>query len=198
MDSLNVCTAPRNIPEQEWGWPSVSGLSNEQGEESGWNLNRPGVRHFTLQSRSGTASEERTGRKESWVLLVEDNPADAGLVRKALEEHGVKGQIIVLADGEMATQFIQCLDAQQVACPDLVILDLNIPKKPGREVLEYLRRSMRCRHVPIVILSSSDAQQDRADAARLGADRYIRKPSHLEEFLSLGAVFKETLGRSSR
>jgi CheY-like chemotaxis protein len=132
------------------------------------------------------------------ILLVEDNPADAGLVRKALEEHGVKGQIILLADGEMATQFIQCLDAQQVACPDLVILDLNIPKKPGREVLEYLRRSMRCRHVPIVILSSSDAQQDRADAARLGADRYIRKPSHLEEFLSLGAVFKETLGRSSR
>jgi len=129
------------------------------------------------------------------ILLVEDNPADAGLVRKALEEHGVKGQIIVLADGEMATQFIQGLDTQQVDCPDLVILDLNIPKKPGCEVLERLRHSPKCRHVPVVILSSSDAQQDKADAARLGADRYIRKPSHLEEFLSLGAVFKETLGR---
>lgn len=132
------------------------------------------------------------------ILLVEDNPADAGLVRKALEEHGVKGQIVVLADGELATQFIQSLDFQQIDCPDLVILDLNIPKNPGREVLERLRHSMRCRHVPVVILSSSDAQQDRSDAARLGADRYIRKPSNLEEFLSLGAVFKETLGRSSR
>jgi DNA-binding response OmpR family regulator len=132
------------------------------------------------------------------ILLVEDNPADAGLVRKALEEHGVKGRIIVLADGELATQFIQDLDARTVDCPDLVILDLNIPKKPGREVLEWLRRSVRGRRVPVVILSSSDARQDRADVAHLGADRYIRKPSDLEEFLSLGAVFKEMLCSSPR
>jgi DNA-binding response OmpR family regulator len=77
-------------------------------------------------------------------------------------------------------------------------LDLNIPKKPGREVLEWLRRSVRGRCVPVVILSSSDAQQDRADVAHLGADRYIRKPSDLEEFLSLGAVFKEMLCSSPR
>src|SRR6185295_9280639 len=100
LDSSNVCIAPRNIPEPEWDWPSVSGSSNGQGEESGWSLNRPGVRRFTLRSRSGTASEEHTGRGVSWILLVEDNPADAGLIRRALEEHGVEGSVVVAADGE--------------------------------------------------------------------------------------------------
>ena len=111
----------------------------------------------------------------------------------ALEEHGVEGELIVLTDGEKAIQFIRALDAQPVDCPDLAIVDLNLPKKPGREVLECIRLSARCRHVPVVILSSSDAQQDRADAVRLGATRYIRKPSELDEFLKLGVIFKAVL-----
>jgi DNA-binding response OmpR family regulator len=60
---------------------------------------------------------------------VEDNPADAGLIRKALEEHGVEGELVI-ADGESAVKFIQVLDAQAVGCPDLAIVDLNLPKKP--------------------------------------------------------------------
>ena len=127
------------------------------------------------------------------LLLIEDNPADALLVRKALEEHGVEGELTVLSDGEKAIQFIQSLDAQLIDCPDLVIVDLNLPKKSGREVLESMRRSERCPQIPVIILSSSDAHQDRADADRLGASRYLRKPSRLEEFLSLGAIFKKTL-----
>jgi two-component system, chemotaxis family, response regulator Rcp1 len=125
---------------------------------------------------------------------VEDNPADVGLVRKALEEHGVEGELLVIADGETAVKFIQALDGQEVPCPDLAIVDLNLPKKPGREVLERMRLSESCRNIPVVILSSSDAEQDRADAARFGASRYIRKPTHLDEFLNLGAVFKAALG----
>ena len=128
------------------------------------------------------------------ILLAEDNPADAALVRKALEEHGVEGELLVIDDGEMAIEFIQALDADlSAACPGLAIIDLNLPKKPGREVLERMRLSQRCRHIPVMILSSSDAERDRADAARLGATRYIRKPSRLEEFLSLGAIFKAAL-----
>jgi DNA-binding response OmpR family regulator len=127
------------------------------------------------------------------ILLVEDNPADAGLVRRALEEHGVEGELIVLADGETAIQFIESVDAHSVDCPDLAIVDLSLPKKPGREVLECMRLSETCRHVPIVILSSSGAERDRADGARFGASRYIRKPSRLEEFLNLGAIFKAAL-----
>ena len=73
-----------------------------------------------------------------------------------------------------------------------IIIDLNLPKKPGREVLERMRLSERCRYVPVVILSSSDAERDRADAARWAAS--IRKPSRLDEFLKLGAIFKAALG----
>jgi DNA-binding response OmpR family regulator len=115
------------------------------------------------------------------------------LVRRALEEHGVEGELIVIADGETAIAFIQALDAEAAPCPDLAIVDLNLPKKPGRDVLECMRQSERCRHIPVVILSSSDAERDKADAARFGATRYLRKPSKLDEFLMLGAIFKAAL-----
>ena len=127
------------------------------------------------------------------ILLVEDNPADATLVRKALEQHGVRGELTVFVDGERAVDFIAALDAQPLQCPDLVIIDLNLPKKPGREVLSSLRLSAHCGKVPAIILSSSDAQDDQADAAKFGATRYLRKPSRLDDFLALGAIFKATL-----
>ena len=130
------------------------------------------------------------------ILLAEDNPADAGLVRRALEEHGVEGELIVVADGEKAIAFIQGIDAEVAPCPDLAIVDLNLPKKSGREVLECMRLSERCRHIPVVILSSSDAKEDKADAARFGASRYIRKPPKLDDFLSLGSIFKAALSES--
>jgi CheY-like chemotaxis protein len=135
--------------------------------------------------RSGAESDE----KPAFIFLAEDNPADAGLVRRALEEYGVEGQLIVIADGEKAIEFIQALEDEAAPCPDLAIIDLNLPKKPGREVLERIRMSAHCRHIPVVILSSSDAERDRADAVRFGASRYIRKPSKLDDFLSLGAIF---------
>ena len=112
----------------------------------------------------------------------------------ALEENGVEGDIFVVADGETAIQLIDDLDAQPIDCLDLAIIDLNLPKKPGRVVLERIRCSERCKAIPIVILTSSDAQQDRADAARLGANHYLRKPSKLDEFLNLGTFFNQILG----
>jgi CheY-like chemotaxis protein len=152
-----------------------------------------GVQRFSLQSRAETTSGPAPSQIPALILLVEDNPADAGLVRKALEKHGVEGELIIIADGEKAIAFIQAIDAEAAACPDLAIIDLNLPKKPGRAVLEYMRLSERCRHIPVVILSSSDAERDRTDAVRFGASQYIRKPSRLDEFLSLGAIFKAAL-----
>jgi len=129
---------------------------------------------------------------------VEDNPADSGLVREALKEHAVDCELILMTDGEQAIDFIQCLDAGQLPCPDLVILDLNLPKRPGRDVLARMRASPGCSRVLVVILTSSNNQKDRDDAARLGASRYIQKPSRLHEFIELGRVFKEMLsGRSN-
>jgi len=116
------------------------------------------------------------------------------LVREALEEHGVEGEMIVIADGDEAIKFIQALDGQPgTECPDLVIIDLSLPKRAGSEVLECMRQSNRYRDIPAIILTSSDAEEDQASAMRLGATRYLRKPLHLEEFLALGAVFKGIL-----
>jgi chemotaxis family two-component system response regulator Rcp1 len=127
---------------------------------------------------------------------VEDNPGDSGLVREALLEHGVEGQLTVVIDGEAAIELIQDIDSQRLACPDLIIVDLNLPKKPGREVLQYIDRSLICRQAQVVILTSSDAQEDQQDAMRLGVSRYLRKPSRLSDFIGLGAVFKAILESS--
>jgi len=108
-------------------------------------------------------------RRHCAILLAEDNPADSMLVRKALEEHGLLGELFVAEDGEKAIHFIQSLDKEPlIDCPHLVIIDRSLPRKSGREVLEAIRSSERCRHIPVVVLSSSDAQQDKVNAAGLG------------------------------
>jgi chemotaxis family two-component system response regulator Rcp1 len=192
LKSSSVFTAPLPIPALVWASLSASGLSNEPGDTSGSNPHLDGVRRFSLQCRAASGAAQ--GQQRVSILLAEDNPADAGLVRLALEEHGVEGELIVIEDGEKAIEFIQATEADEAApCPDLAIVDLNLPKKPGREVLARMRMSERCRHIPVIILSSSDAERDRADAVQFGASRYIRKPSKLEEFLSLGLIFKALL-----
>jgi len=115
-------------------------------------------------------------------------------VREALEEHGVAGELLVVGDGEKALALICEIESEALRCPDLFIVDLNIPKRSGREVVEYMRRSVKCHQAVIAILSSSDSTRDKDDARRLGVSRYIRKPSRLDEFLSLGAIFKAMLG----
>jgi DNA-binding response OmpR family regulator len=114
-------------------------------------------------------------------------------VRESLIEHGVPGELIVFSDGDAAIRFIETLDTDEINCPDLMIVDLNLPKASGLAVLQTMRRSMKCKDVVVVILSSSDVQKEKDEAARLGANRFIRKPLRLEEFLSLGAVFKRLL-----
>lgn len=107
----------------------------------------------------------------------------------------MEGELIVANDGEKAIAIIQDIDCEAVSCPDLFIVDLNIPKKPGREVVECMRQSLKCKDALIAILSSSDSARDKEDAKRLGVSQYIQKPSRLDEFLRLGAVFKTMLGR---
>jgi len=133
-------------------------------------------------------------KKSFSILLIEDNRADAGLVREALNENTIPGECVVIEDGDAAIRYIEEIEADNAArCPDLTIIDLNLPKVPGLEVLRALRRSARCRDALVVILSSSDIQADRDSALRLGASRYIRKPLRLEEFMRLGAVFRSLL-----
>jgi len=152
-----------------------------------------GVQRFSLRSRSEDRSETHPVFS---ILLVEDNSADVGLVREALEEHEVDCELLVIGDGDKAIRFIQALDSEPAVCPDLFIIDLNLPKRPGRDVLQSMRQSAKCKGATVVILSSSDAVRDRADALELGVSRYIRKPLRLEEFMGLGAIFKEMLEAS--
>ena len=134
------------------------------------------------------------------VLLAEDNPADVYLIREALQEHGVRCNVRVASDGKEVLEIIEDEDhAPSLEELALIILDLNLPRHDGIEILEKLKASNRLAHVPVVVLTSSDSPQDRLVATHLGARRYLRKPSSLEQFLDLGAVFKEMLeGTSAR
>lgn len=193
MSYSNAFIVLQPIPAPVWASVYVNGSLSAPEDASGSNPSLGRVQRFSLRYRQQADSEAAADRACS-ILLVEDNPADSGLVRKALEDHGVTGELCVADDGEKAVDYIWSLDGEPfIDCPDLVIIDLNLPRKSGREVLETMRRSRRCRHVPAVILSSSDAQKDKTDAARLGASRYIRKPSRLEDFLRLGEIFKEII-----
>jgi chemotaxis family two-component system response regulator Rcp1 len=127
------------------------------------------------------------------ILLAEDNPADVYLIREALKEHGVECSMQVASDGK---EVLSLISEETPGADDLelIILDLNLPRHDGIEILERLRESTRLAHVPVVVLTSSDSPQDRLVATHLGARRYLRKPSSLEQFLDLGAIFRELLG----
>jgi len=132
-----------------------------------------------------------------YILLAEDNPADVLLVREALEDRAVNCEIQVLADGERVVQFIQQIDADSsLPCPQLVLLDLNLPKRNGEEILKSLRASERCGQTPVVILTSSESPRDEANATRYAALHYFRKPASLNQFMQLGDVVNEIIGRA--
>ncbi len=119
-------------------------------------------------------------------------------MREALQEYGVCCELIVIPDGDKAIHFIEDVEAQRHPRPHLAIVDLNLPKRPGHEVLAHMRESEVCRGTIVVVLSSSNAPRDRAKALELGAAEYIRKPMRLQEFLDLGARFKSLLESSMR
>ena len=129
----------------------------------------------------------------SEILLAEDNPADVYLIREALSEHGVDYKMRVVSDGRDLLRIITGEEPNaETKNVELIILDLNLPRHDGIEILERLRDTDLA-HVPVVVLTSSDSPRDRQLAASLGAARFLRKPSGLEQFLSLGAVFKDLL-----
>jgi two-component system, chemotaxis family, response regulator Rcp1 len=128
------------------------------------------------------------------LLLVEDNGADVFLVEQAIDFHQVPVRLMVAEDGEAACDYFEKADTDgTIPCPAILLLDLNLPKKSGTEVLELVRKSHRCSSIPIIVLTSSDSPEDRARAARLGADRYFRKPTSYREFLEIGTMLNDVL-----
>ena len=120
------------------------------------------------------------------ILLVEDNPGDARLTREALRDARVRNNLHVAADGVDALAFLRRQGKHAaVAKPDLILLDLNLPKKDGREVLEEIKGDDQLRHIPVVILTTSQAERDIAESYRLRANAYVTKPVDLEQFLKV-------------
>ncbi|MFN0105219.1 MAG: response regulator [Bryobacteraceae bacterium] len=131
------------------------------------------------------------------LVLIEDNPADVLLVEMAMKQYGVDCEMITFSSGQEALRVLCPPEGAAITefVPDIILLDLNTPKSDGFEVLIRITRTPRLAHVPIAIITSSQATSDRARAARLGDIRYIQKPSQLEAFLStVGLAIKEMLG----
>lgn len=128
------------------------------------------------------------------MLIVEDNESDVFLIREAIEATKLPLTLQVVKDGSQAVQFVDRIDSDATMhCPALVILDINLPKMQGGEVLRHMRRSRKCARAPVVIVSTSDSGQDREQMANLGANEYFRKPSSYDAFMKLGDVVKGLL-----
>ena len=119
------------------------------------------------------------------LLLVEDSRTDVELTEEALDTAEIEIDLHVVSDGEAALAFLRRESPhEEVRRPDLVLLDLNMPRKDGREVLREMKQDERLRTIPVLVLTTSGAQEDIAEAYASGANAYIRKPVHFDDFIS--------------
>jgi len=126
--------------------------------------------------------------RDKIILLVEDNPDDELLTLRALKKNGVAGKVVVAHDGVEALDYLFSTGSHAGrdtgVMPQLILLDLKLPRIDGLEVLRRLRADERTRLLPVVILTSSKEQQDMVDGYGLGANSYVRKPVDFEQFVS--------------
>ncbi len=120
------------------------------------------------------------------VLLVEDNPGDAQLTRIALEDSKISVNLSVVEDGVEAMAFLRKQDKYAtVPHPDIVLLDLNLPKKDGRQVLAEIKSDQHLKRIPVVVLTTSQAEEDIVKAYNLAANCYITKPVDFDQFVRI-------------
>jgi DNA-binding response OmpR family regulator len=115
------------------------------------------------------------------------------LVEEALAQAGLDVDLVLKKDGEEMVATIDAIDAGETPAPDLVLLDLNLPRQNGEAVLKRLRASKNCRNVAVIIVTSSDAPRDRELGVRFGAREYFRKPSDYAGFMRLGEIIRRAL-----
>lgn len=120
------------------------------------------------------------------ILLVEDNPGDVRLTIEALKEGKILNNLFVAKDGIEALDYLRRnSDFGDASTPDLIFLDLNLPRKDGREVLSEIKQDPDLRRIPVVVLTTSDAEQDILRSYDLHANCYVTKPVDLDRFLSV-------------
>ncbi len=132
---------------------------------------------------------------KSRILLAEDNDGDVFLVRRALEKRGLVHELVLAHNGEEALIWLDhhSGDANGHTRPDLILLDLNLPRIDGGQLLSHIRKTDSFSRTPVIVLTSSDSPKDRQMALDLGANLYFRKPTDLASFMDLGRIIEETL-----
>jgi CheY-like chemotaxis protein len=119
------------------------------------------------------------------VLLVEDDPGDVLMTQEAFADYKIANRLSVVTNGEDAIAYMRKQDRfADVATPDLVLLDLNLPRRNGREVLREIKEDAELRRIPVVILTTSEAEEDVVASYLLHANAYVRKPVDFEQFVA--------------
>lgn len=126
------------------------------------------------------------------ILLVEDDPDDIDLFGYALEDNAVDCQLEVIMEGDGVLPYLSSLVNQ----PDVVVLDLNLPKVPGRDVLQQIKAAPRLRSIPVAVLTTSSAKEDADSCYALGADRFLTKPATQDGFTSTIQTIVELASRN--
>jgi CheY-like chemotaxis protein len=116
------------------------------------------------------------------ILLVEDSPGDIALTEEALKESGLQNTLTIVTDGEQAIEYLNKRGKYKDAgSPDLILLDLNMPKKSGHEVLEVIKDNPKLEEIPVVVLTVSEAEEDIARALGLKMNYYLNKPVNVQK-----------------
>jgi len=132
------------------------------------------------------------------VLLIEDNPTDVFVIRKVLDQCDLNLRLRIAKDGHDALLYLDDVSREESPCPVLVLLDLNVPKISGLEVLRRLRDGSPCNRTPVIVVTSSSEATDRAEVQRLAADAYFQKPVDLAAYMELVPLIKRVLGDLAR
>lgn len=121
---------------------------------------------------------------ERVILLVEDNPDDEVLTLRALAKQNLMNRVVVCRDGVEALEYLRAPEREVTGYPQLILLDLKLPRLDGISVLKEIRASPKTNFLPVVVLTSSLEEKDIVDSYRLGANSYVRKPVDFQEFMS--------------
>src|ERR1700683_1665082 len=128
------------------------------------------------------------------VIVIEDNVSDVFLLERALNKQDLRVELIHLADGDQALAFVRREGAfSHVASPSLILIDLNLPKHNGEDILREIRGARHLSGIPVCAWSSSQSQQDQALLMELGVARFFTKPLGLDQFMEIGKIIKDLL-----
>ena len=188
------CIQTMNIPVPALDSLFVSESSSGTRAGSGSNRNPAGDRPLSSPSQPDPAPE----KKRRHILVVEDNRADVFLIREAVEGAHLDLDLHVVHDGDKAIRFLEEAEHDPMApAPDLVILDINLPKRSGRDVVRRMREGLRCGRALVVVVTSSDSERDREEMGKFGINAYFRKPSEYASFMKLGELIQVLLNQPS-